>query len=391
MPSDNELTTDSPESRLPRMVNESVMQFLLAAEEAAYQLYDEWDHGHLFLQSTRRTSKDAEFVSYGLAVQFLLCPSWMCGAPDDGGISAWSRWLSGRQFQTLGEASLRSDEQMAAAAIQSVTRAAQVEKLKEGHTGGADFLVTLPDQSRAVAEVTMHTDPGRRRLNNVHGSKPNADLDHDWHLWIRDQRFPGDYGPEHAFPLKEVRELVTAALVRLEQGGADLDQIEDIEQFCEQEIDRQWQWSRGQQLEDTPPLGVTVAMRQPAPARTGRLDLKLSTAIHHFSQVTETAAVVAAVQECIDHKLAKNQWGDASEPKWLVVVLDEGEAATQLRGVEEFEEEALDFSGVTFTGLDEVWAVAFDEGRFTVLRYGSGEPRWRLYRSVEAVIQSDAG
>ena len=386
----NELTSGGPDSQLPRAINESVMQVVSAVMEAAYPLHDGWEHAHLWLRSEQRCSEAGELVSYGLGVELALCPSGRCGAPDDGGVSSWSRWLSGKEVRIVEESAVRSDELMAAAAIRSVMPNAEVERIKEGRTGGADFLVRFPDRSRALVEVTMHTDPGRKRLSTARSLRPNADLNHDWYLWIRDQRFPNDYGPEHSFPLNEVRRIVADTLRRLEQEGADLDRDSDIEQLCEQEIDRQWQWSRGRKLKGTPPLGVTIAMRQPAAASKGRLDLKLSTAINHFSSVIETAAITSATQECISRKLAKDQWGDTSDPKWLVVVLDEGEAATQLRGVQEFEDGDLDFSGITFPGLDEVWVVAFEEGKFTVLRGGSGSPRWQLYRAIDAVTGDGA-
>ena len=389
MPSQNELTSSTPDSQLPQLVNSSVMNMVWTAAETAYQLHDQLEHGHLSLRSTQRFSEEGGFVSYELAAELTLCPNGRCGAPDDAGIPAFSQWLSGRERRIQGHPALRSDEQMASAAIQSVIPTARIEKLTESQGPSADFLVHLSDQSRALVEVTMHTDPGRRRLRNARDRPTNAALKHDWHIWIRDQRFPGDYGQEQSFPLNEVRKIVAGALNRLEQEGADLDQVADVERHCEQEIDREWRWSRAQQLEDTPPLGVTVVSRQPAQTGRGRLELKPSTAISHFSGVTETSAVVSAAQACIERKLAKSQWGDATDEKWLVVVLDEGEAATQLRGVEEFEDEELDFGGITFPGLDEVWVVAFDEGKFTVLRCDKGNPGWRLHRGVEAVTYSD--
>ena len=75
---------------------------------------------------------------------------------------------------------------------------------------------------------------------------------------------------------------------------------------------------------------------------------------------------------------------------WLVVVLDEGEAATQLRGVTEFDDAILDFSDITFPGIDEVWVVAFDDGKLTVLRCTESGTRWRLYRDLDVQPRPNA-
>lgn len=112
--------------------------------------------------------------------------------------------------------------------------------------------------------------------------------------------------------------------------------------------------------------------------------MSVGSAVHQFSRVTDVSALVAAVQRGIDDKSAKGQWGDTVQPKWLVVVLDEGEAAMQLIGACELEDETLDFSEITFPGIDEVWVVAFDDGQITVLRCARSDPPWRLYRMLQA-------
>ena len=163
-----------------------------------------------------------------------------------------------------------------------------------------------------------------------------------------------------------------------------------IEAICEQEVDRRWRWALNDALEWEPPLKVSIFGKEPAGAGGGSLHITTATSVAHFSRVTDASAVVSAVQQSIDHKLERDQWDSTADSKWLVVILDEGEAATQLRGVTEFDDALLDISGITFPGLDEVWVVAFADGRLTVLRCaGTGSP-WRLYRNLDIELRIEA-
>ena len=84
MPSQNELTSSTHNSQLPQLVNSSVTNTVLAAAEAAYQLYDQWEHCHLSLRTTHQSSEEGGFVSYEFEVELTLCTDRRCGAPDDG-------------------------------------------------------------------------------------------------------------------------------------------------------------------------------------------------------------------------------------------------------------------------------------------------------------------
>ena len=197
-----------------------------------------------------------------------------------------------------------------------------------------------------------------------------------------DQRLLNDYDGENSFPVKKVGAILAAVLVDVEQEDCELDDLARIEERCEREIDGKWEWARNDLPDQQPPLSVSILRRNLSEDDRGSVHLSASTSVHHFSKVTAVSALVIAVQQCIDDKQAKDQWGDTANPKWLVVVLDEGEAATQLVGVTEFDDKILDFSEIIFPEIDEVWAVAFDDGKITVLRCTRSDPPWRLYRNL---------
>lgn len=322
-------------------------------------------------------------IEYGAELDLVVCSGWECGAPADPGVSSWSRWVREHGFHIPAGPKLRSDEELAAAAVRTVIPQTQVEKLEETGPGRtADFAVRLPDGSRAAVEATMHTDSGRRQVSAVPYRSRDAGLQHDWYVLAQDQRFLNDYDGKHSFRVNQVGEMLTAALLELEREDGEPDDLARVAARCEQALDRQWRWARNELLSQQPPLSLTIRDRALNESDHGNVHLTVSTAVHHFSRVTDVSALTAAVQRCIDDKLAKNQWGDTADPKWLVVVLDGGEAAMQLLGVIEFDDELLDFSAITFPGLDEVWAVAFEDGTITVLRCSNADLPWRLHRRL---------
>ena len=367
---------------VPELVNEVLMADLVSMLEVAQQRSVDWNHCHIGYSSTSRISEDGVLIEFGAGFDLIVCSSWQCGAPADPGVSSWRQWARDNGQRILEGPALRSDEELAAVAIRTVIPQGQVEKLKETGLGDTpDFAVTLPDGSRSAVEVTMHTDGGRRQVSAAGRQSVDAGLQHDWHVLVQDQRFLSDYDGERSFAVKQVAEMLAAVLADVERADGELDDPARIAARCEGAIDRQWRWARGELL-DQPPLAVTIRRADPAEGGRGSVQLSASTAVHHFSRVTDVSALTAAVQRCIDDKLAKDQWGDTADPKWLVVVLDEGEAATQLLGVTEFEDEMLDFSGIAFAELDEVWAVAFEDGTVTALRCTQADQPWRLYRTL---------
>lgn len=53
-----------------------------------------------------------------------------------------------------------------------------------------------------------------------------------------------------------------------------------------------------------------------------------------------------------------------------------GERLTDDGDLLECEDHQHDFSGITFPGIDEVWAVTFGDGKLTVLRVVGSNAHW---------------
>lgn len=151
---------------LPAVMNTAVFAVSSALSDGAERLMSDWDHCHVSVSSMQRTSEDGALIEYQVSRQLVLCSKWTCGAPDDGGVASWQRWAPGKNIDILDGADLRSDEELAVAAIRQVLPSAHIERLEEdGSHRKADLLVESPDEGVAEAEVTMHTDHSRRQIS----------------------------------------------------------------------------------------------------------------------------------------------------------------------------------------------------------------------------------
>lgn len=368
--------------RVPAWAHAAALAYVSAQVREVPRVIKAADHLHLSYSVGQRFTEEGNQHEHSVSLELVVCPGRTCGARDDGGLRSWNQWAEDRGLRVLEGSAARSDEEMAAAAIRAVIPEAQIEKLSPGARRRADFGVVLPEGRSAEVEVTMHTDGGRRGVGNARSRRAAPGLAHDWHLLVGDNRFLNDYEGDNAFSVSEVRNVLAEVLARIEHD--EFGPVDDarIEAICEQELDRRWRWAVNDALEPEPPLSVSILGKDPA-AAGGSIHITIATSVFHLSRVTAVSGLVAAVQQSIDHKLGRDQWDDAAGSKWLVVVLDEGEAATQLRGVTEFDDSLLDFSGITFPGIDEVWAVAFADGRLTILRCTADGSRWRLYRELD--------
>ncbi len=377
---------------VPEQMGAAALAVLAALAERLRELKWHPDHWHFSHSSERRSSEDGVLIEYGISVDLVVCPERECGAPDDGGVPSWSRWAHDNPLRILEGTDIRSDEEMAAAAIQAVIRKAHIAKRREDGEGcKVDFRVFLPDGTSADVEATMHTDGERRRLTRARHTGRAPGLKDNWMVLAMDKRLLGDYAGDNAFPVKEVLQTVAAVLARVENGDFGLVDDARIGELCEEEIRKSWRWATNDVLESEPPLAVTILHREPSKRSRGEVDLTAATSVFHFSRVTALSGLVSAVQQCVDRKLEKDQWGDSPNAKWLVVVLDEGEAATQLKGVTEFDDTLLDFSGLALSGLDEVWVVAFEDGRLTVLRFMGSCDQWHRYLDLNVEAWSPLG
>ena len=366
----------------PGQAGAAVLSYLSTAVGAAPHVIETADHWHLSFGFEQRFTEEGELIEYAVSAQLVGCPESECGAPDDGGIRAWSEWARDGNLHLPEGLELRSDEAVAAAAIQAVIPEASIKKQPEGARRKADFGVVLPDGRTADVEATMHTDAGRRQVTNARSRRAVSRLTHDWHVAVLDNRFVNDYSGDNAFSVNEVRKMVGEVLVRVESGEFGPADDKRIEAICEQELGQQWQWAVNEVLDSEPPLRVSILRKELAKDGRGDIHLEVATSVTHFSRVTAVSGLVTGVRQSIDHKIERDQWDGMAQSRWLVVVLDEGEAATQLRSVTEFDDELLDFSDITFPGIDEVWVVAFAEGKLTVLRLTGAGSRWSLHRDL---------
>ena len=129
-------------------------------------------------------------------------------------------------------------------------------------------------------------------------------------------------------------------------------------------------------------MTLQIVDRNPAEAGKGGVWLWVAPRTHNLRKVVDVSDLSAAIQQCIDDKLDRNQWGDTPDQKWLVIVLDGGEPAVQLRAAFEFDDCQPDFSGLTFAGIDQVWVVAFEGGEFSVLRFPGSANCWEYHPRV---------
>ena len=376
--------------RIPEQVSAAALGRLSALVREEPQIIEAANHLHLSYVVRQRFTEEGALTEHSVSVELVVCPEWECGAPDDGGVSSWSQWARDNGLRLLKGGDVRSDEEMAAAAIRAVIPEANIEKRPQDMQRRADFGVVLPNGRTADVEATMHTDGERRAVGNARNRRAVPGLKDDWQLLVRDNRLLNDYAGDNAFSVNAVCKVLAEVLARVENGEFGPADDARIEATCEQQIAREWRWALNDVLESEPPLKVSILGREPAGAADGSLDITIATSVSHFSGVTDASALASAIQQSIDHKLERDQWDSTADSKWLVVVLDEGEAATQLRGVTEFDDALLDFSGITFPGIDEVWAVAFADGRLTILRCTGPGSRWSLYRNLDIQPQSEA-
>lgn len=103
----------------------------------------------------------------------------------------------------------------------------------------------------------------------------------------------------------------------------------------------------------------------------------------HFPRVTAISDLVSAVLQSIDHKLERAQRDGTAHARWLLVVLDEGKAATQSRSVTESDNALLNLDGITFPRIYKVWVVAFEGRKLTVLQFTGAGSRWYLHRGLD--------
>lgn len=117
--------------RIRELVNELLLFSLNAQLDLVQQRAANAHCVHLKLSFTPRISEHGELISHDAGFDRAVCFDGRCGVPPDPGVPAWSRWARERGLRVLEGVPLRSDEELAAAAIRAVMPRAQIDKLEE--------------------------------------------------------------------------------------------------------------------------------------------------------------------------------------------------------------------------------------------------------------------
>ena len=370
---------------LPKQINEAATRVISAIlERLLPQVGPDLHHCHLSLAGNQRWTDDRELIVHGIEISFSACTTENCLEPDDGGISEWLQ-LPNRAvlIDTRGRL-VRSDEAMAAAAIQSALPECRVEKIPE-ECGTTDLLVTFPDRTKALVEVTMHTDSGRRELQHVNPRPLRGDLRHDWHIRLMDSRGKGWYGNDDGLDLRRLQPILLDAIQQVESDGGDLNDQDLIAKACEKAIAEQWHDPLTAPGVERPPLVVVGAEHFQPQRVAGTITVTVGPCTFNVRNVVDVTDLKAAIQKCIVRKLSKKQWGDTLDRRWLAVVLDDTEAADQLVGdAFQLDDYKPDFSDLDMSGLDEVWAIALHDKKLTVLRFMRSSTNWEHRAALAA-------
>ena len=371
-------------SGLPKQINEAASESVSAVLKGLLpRVGPDFDHCHLALTGNHRWTDEGELIVYGVEINFTACTRQTCMKPNDGGIGEWLQLPNRANLIDTSGRLARSDEQIAAVAIQSLMPGCRVKKIPE-ENGSTDLLVTFSDQSTALVEVTMHTDSGKRRLQKAQPRPLRGDLRHDWHIRLLDARGKGWYGNDDDLDLRQLQPILLHAIHRVERDGSDLDDQDLIKRACENALAEHWHGPSTEPAEERPPLAFVGAEHHPPLQGTGSIVVTVGPCTFTFRNVVDLTDLMAALQDCIDRKRSKNQWGNTPHKKWLAVVLDDSEAAAQLVGdAFQFEDHTPDFSGLDLAGLDEVWAIALHDKKLTVLRFMRSGDDWEHRADLE--------
>lgn len=380
-------TSDIPvgmAERIPERVNEMALAAVSQlAAIGSNVLGGDWDHGHLTISTGYRWTEEADLLEYGIDIGLTHCPTWVCGQPDDGGTVGWHRAPHSGKLVDSECRGARSDEELAALAIRRTCTDARVRKIPDTE-GSPDLAVDFPERSNAndaIVEVTMHTDGRKRALSRGAPKRQCKELRRDWDIRLIDSRFIGSYDAVDVLSLKRIARMMVNALIHVERE--DIDETARIAEACEQAIADNWPPHLRSLVRNSAPLTVFEVTSQPSEGSAGSIRVSVAPLTFNLRNVVDVSDLKTAIQARIDTKLAKNQWGETEKEKWLAIVLDDTEAATQLQGdAFAFEDHAPDFSEIEFRGIDEVWVVAFNDSTLTILRFIGAGANWKHYARV---------
>jgi len=264
------------------------------------------------------------------------------------------------------------EEQFALETISAVENVVSHRWLAEAGEPTPDLEITLKGGTTVTVEITMSTNASLRSLRDSCDGKfwSAARLNREW--WVLLSDFHHDqYGRDRQ--VKALIDSLVPVFQSLEVSGYDSDDMcsranEKLANFNQRDWD-----------------SVSVAKCAPPRDATGGGIKTFVVAIDTtWSEATEELG--QAIQERISSKIARGQLSGVPSPRWLVVVMDSGPAATQLEsaftpdGRLRYQSE---IDSLTFTGIDEVWVIGRCFSRPThhaVLRlFGPGAPfQWQI-------------
>jgi len=264
------------------------------------------------------------------------------------------------------------EEQFALETIYAVERVVSHRWLAEAGEPTPDLEVTLNGGTTVTVEITMSTDASLRRLSAEYNDRwwPAAKLSHEW--WVLLSDFHHDqYGRERQ--VKALIDRLVPVFQSLEVSGYESGDMcsranEKLANFNQRDWD-----------------SVSVAKCAPPRDATGGGIKTFVVAIDTtWSEATEELG--QAIKERISSKIARGQLSGVPNPRWLVVVVDSGPAATQLESAFTSDGQLKyqsQIDSITFAGIDEVWVIGRCFSRPThhaVLRlFGPGAPfQWQI-------------
>ena len=269
----------------------------------------------------------------------------------------------------------RDEELFALETIIAAEDVASYRWLEEGSDPTPDLEVTLSDGRAVAVEITMSTDgAGRKLFASFDGKRwRRTELAREWVVALVD-RSPKERGRQRN--VKALIDKLVPVLQDVEAQGGEL-------QLMAQKANSKVAWFASPEWDRVEVVGC-----DPSGEDTCGGVLTLVVAVNG-GMMNAVEALVPAVQQRIDAKIAKGQLDGFPGPTWLVVVIDGGMSTMALNGAFESEDGPQWPAGidtVTFAGVDEVWVIGNRVGRRShrgVLRlFASGTPwEWRVVQT----------
>ena len=291
-------------------------------------------------------------------------------------------------------------EQAAHDAIYAVEDVQRSEFEPNGRDTTPDWRMWMADGRIADVEVTRAAEKGTRKLLAAgHDQKwCVGELSLEWTVQI------SDLAPDQNRSLERLAKALRPVLRDVEaEGGTPGEMIARVQERLNAASPSH---SPAPQQKEAWLLGraVLICGCKPAGPDSGCITTFVSPVVG--GNLSTTADLAATIQSCIDAKQAKGQLKAAPGHRWLVVIMDEFTLAQmQLRALakdslnesyialanDEAPESAAHLGGITFPGMDEVWAVGPSRAGtwvFVLRLIGTGS-NWQLIALRSSAVLGD--